>query len=63
MKLLEEFQELIKVLEADGIAYATCGGIAMAIHGFIRATKDIKIIIHESDLEKAFTAANHEVSK
>lgn len=57
MYLLDEFTELVKALESDGIEYATCGGIAMAIHGFVRATKDIDIVINERDLDRAFAVA------
>ncbi len=57
MTLLDEFQGLITALEADGVEYATCGGIAMAIHGFVRATKDIDIVIRERDLDRAFAVA------
>jgi hypothetical protein len=57
MTLLDEFNSLTTALEESGIEYAVCGGLAMAIHGFIRATKDIDIIVDESSLDRAFVAA------
>jgi len=40
--------------EEENIAYAVCGGLAMAIHGFARATLDIDLLIQADSLEKAF---------
>jgi hypothetical protein len=57
MYLLDEFTALVNALEAEQIDYATCGGIAMAIHGFVRATTDIDIVINEKDLGRAFVVA------
>lgn len=41
MGLLDEYNSLIQGLEDDKIEYATCGGLAMDVHGFVRATKHI----------------------
>ena len=41
LNLLTEFQNIVNTLEEEKIEYAICGGIAMAIHGFLRATVDI----------------------
>jgi hypothetical protein len=38
LDLYDEFASLIGALEAAGADYAVCGGLAMAIHGFPRAT-------------------------
>lgn len=57
MKLLDDFKNLVEAIEAEGIEYATCGGLAMAVHGFVRATKDIDILINERDVEKVFAIA------
>lgn len=49
-------QELIAiagVLDAAGIPYAVCGGMAVAIHGCPRATIDLDMLIEEKDLELA----------
>lgn len=57
MDLLQEYVNLVTALENAEIEYATCGGLAMAVHGFIRATKDIDILIQEKDVETAFSVA------
>ena len=45
MDILGEYTEFVKSLEAEGIEYATCGGLAMAVHGYVRATKDLDFLI------------------
>lgn len=57
MTLVGEYIDLVKSLETRGIEYATCGGMAMAVHGFVRATKDIDILVQEKDLDAAFDVA------
>ena len=41
MTLLDELSQLISAFDENGIEYAVCGGLALAIHGFARATLDI----------------------
>jgi hypothetical protein len=36
--LLDELSQLISALDENEIEYAVCGGLSMAIHGFVRAT-------------------------
>ncbi len=54
MDLLQEYSNIVNALDAKGLDYATCGGLAMAVHGYIRATKDIDILICREDLDAAF---------
>lgn len=49
--LKKELLELVRLLNADGIEYAFCGGIAVAIHGYPRSTRDIDILVREESLE------------
>ena len=51
--LLDELSEIISDLEAGGIEHAVCGGLALTIHGFPRATFGIGILIEAESLEKA----------
>src|SRR5262245_61908762 len=51
-QLLEDFKNLTNDLNKQGIDYAVCGGWAMAIHGFLRATLDIGIMILTDDLAR-----------
>lgn len=51
--LYEEFKSIVSALETRGIEYAVCGGLAMAVHGFPRATVDIDLLILAESLEEA----------
>lgn len=55
--LLAELSELISALNENQIEYAVCGGLALTIHGFPRATFDIDILIKDESLEKAYEIA------
>lgn len=55
--LLAELSELISALNENQIGYAVCGGLALTIHGFPRATFDIDILIKDESLEKAYEIA------
>lgn len=52
--LVEELTQLISGLNENEIEYAVCGGLAMAVHGFARATLDIDVLIRPESLEKAY---------
>lgn len=52
--LFDELNDIIELLEKNNIEYAVCGGLALAIHGFPRATFDIDILIKAESLEKAY---------
>lgn len=54
--LIKELKEVVSVLEDNGIDYAVCGGLALTIHGFPRATFDLDVLIRAEDLQKAFDA-------
>jgi hypothetical protein len=51
--LIEDMKAIVRVLDDNAIDYALCGGLAVAIHGYVRFTQDIDIIILPEDLEKA----------
>lgn len=53
MNLYVELMAIVDVFEQAEISYAVCGGLAVALHGYPRATQDIDIMIREDDLEKA----------
>jgi hypothetical protein len=50
MDLLEELKHLTAKLSEEGIEYALCGGLAMAIYARPRATLDIDIMIELGSL-------------
>lgn len=51
LTLLDEFRQVITALNEEKIEYAICGGIAMAIHGFLRTTVDIDIVILQENIQ------------
>lgn len=55
--LLEEFTSLTNALNERKIDYAVCGGWAMAILGFPRATIDIDLLILSDDLDEVWRIA------
>ncbi|MFH0724809.1 MAG: hypothetical protein V2B19_00390 [Pseudomonadota bacterium] len=52
MDLFEEFSQLTSAFKKEKIEYALCGGLAMAVYAFPRATLDIDILIEPETLEK-----------
>ena len=56
-RLYNELRKIIEVLDRNGIEYALCGGIAMAVYGSPRATVDIDILIPEESLESVIKLA------
>lgn len=57
MKLIDELRRLVEAFDANGIEYALCGGLAMAVYDLPRATLDIDILIKPEDMERARQAA------
>ena len=45
LDLLDEFSKLTRALDARGVEYAVCGGLALAVYGIPRATIDIDLMI------------------
>ena len=43
---------MIEALEAHLVGYAVCGGLAVAIHGFPRFTKDIDLLVLSDDIQR-----------
>ncbi|HEV7396004.1 MAG TPA: hypothetical protein VGN86_05800 [Pyrinomonadaceae bacterium] len=55
--LLEEFTEFVAALNRRTLAYAVCGGWAMTIHGYPRATMDVDVMVLPEDLPQAWQIA------
>ena len=53
LNINDELESVAGSLNESGIEYALCGGLAVAVHGYPRATQDIEILIRESDLNQA----------
>jgi hypothetical protein len=58
LDLFDEFRALIERLDAEGLEYAVCGGMAMAIHGLLRTTIDIDMLIRTESLNDLIGLAN-----
>lgn len=56
MDLIAELDAVLAALERSRIEYAICGGLAMAIHGYPRATIDIDLLIRGEDEERVYAA-------
>ena len=48
--LMEELKRLLDALAAEAIDYALCGGIAVNIHGHVRSTNDIDLMVQQKDV-------------
>ncbi len=57
MELFDEFKQLVTEFKKEKIEYALCGGLAMAVYAFPRATLDIDILIEPKTLDKAKAVA------
>lgn len=58
LDLLQELAALLRAFDERELDYALCGGVALAVHGVPRATKDIDVLARREDLEKLREAAN-----
>ena len=57
MDLFEELMGVVGELEHDAIEHALVGGLAVAVWGAPRATKDIDLLVLPDDVERAVAAA------
>lgn len=53
MDLYEELLAVIDTLNEADVAFALCGGIAVAFYGYPRFTKDIDLLIRKESLQEA----------
>jgi hypothetical protein len=47
--LYAELALLVRELRSEGVEYAVCGALALAVHGAPRATKDLDLIARKED--------------
>ena len=50
MNLKDELLNLVRALNEAKLEYAVCGGLAMTIHGFVRSTQDIDLLVRQEQL-------------
>lgn len=53
LDIIAELEAIIDALDAAGVDYAVCGGLAVGILGLPRATKDIDLLIRREDIDGA----------
>lgn len=53
LNLYSELEALARSFDQAGVPWALCGGMALAVHGHPRATKDIDVIVRPEDVELA----------
>jgi len=54
LNLVDELRQVTSTLASSGVEYAICGGCAVVIYGYVRATKDIDLLVKEEDVERVF---------
>lgn len=57
MTLFDELRALVAALDETGVEYALAGGLAVAVWGAPRATKDIDLLVQTESLPAAMAAA------
>lgn len=57
MDLLAEVVALATALDRANVPYAICGGVALAVHGAPRATRDIDVLARAADVPRLREAA------
>lgn len=57
MNLRDELIILVRALNEAKLEYAVCGGLALTIHGFVRATQDIDLLVPQEQLTQILEAA------
>jgi len=55
--LIAELEAVVDAFERDRVAYAICGGLALALHGHPRATMDIDVLLPRDQLPAALVTA------
>ena len=56
MKLYDELSAIVDALHAAEVPFALCGGLAVAVHGYVRATKDIDLLVPADSVDRAKAA-------
>jgi hypothetical protein len=51
--LIDELEAIVEAFAREHVEYALCGGLALGYHGFVRATKDIDVLVSRSQLARA----------
>jgi hypothetical protein len=55
--ITDELRRVVTALDEQKIDYALCGGMAMGVHGSLRTTIDIDLLIQSGSLDNVFAIA------
>jgi hypothetical protein len=55
--LIAELEIIVDAFEREHVEYALCGGLALGYHGFVRATRDIDVLVVNAQLADAMRIA------
>ena len=47
LELAKDFKELLKLLNENGVKYLLIGGYAVVLHGYVRNTNDLDIVVSD----------------
>jgi hypothetical protein len=62
MMTFEEAKAILRALEKEGVRYVLVGSMGLAVHGLVRATRDMDIFVaHDEDNVKRLKRALHSV--
>jgi hypothetical protein len=53
LDLIAELEAVVDAFDTGGIEYALCGGLALGVHGYPRATMDIDVLVRNERLTDA----------
>jgi hypothetical protein len=56
LDLEHELKAVLEALSAEQVPHALCGGLALAVHGFPRATRDIDLLVPPASVPPALDA-------
>ncbi len=56
MNIAEKLKQILAVLDAQTIPYALCGGLAVVLHGYVRTTDDVDLLVLPKDVVRAKAA-------
>ena len=48
----DKWVDVCRLLNSRGVEYLVVGGVAMALHGRMRATKDIDVLVPRADQDR-----------
>lgn len=57
LDLWTETRELARRLDEEELAYAVAGAVALAVHGVVRATADIDLLVRAEDVDAVLALA------